>query len=103
MKQNYQDETQKSANQQPRRLSIRRPSYKREVLDNERFTDILLKPVLKEKVEPLTAEKETGQLTKVKNEQKWFHCKRKTYQIIFCVTNIDFEAMRLKKKYKAYN
>lgn len=61
-----QDEKLADAKLQPRRLSIRRPSYKREVVDVEHFTDILLKPVVKEKVEPQSANKDFGKLTKVK-------------------------------------
>lgn len=55
--------------EQPRRLSLRRPSnVKREVVESERFQDICLKPVLKEKEEPQHADKDSSKLTKVKSE-----------------------------------
>lgn len=67
-KQNQDEQKLAEAQTQPRRLSLRRPSYKRENVEVEHFTDILLKPVLKEKVEPQIADKDFGQLTKVNPE-----------------------------------
>lgn len=50
---------------QPRRLSLRRPSFKREVVANESFIDIQLKPVTKDKATPQNAEQKESSLTKV--------------------------------------
>lgn len=50
---------------QPRRLSLRRPSFKREIIENESFIDIRLKPVARDKATPQNAEQKQSQLTKV--------------------------------------
>lgn len=50
---------------QPRRLSLRRPSFKREIIANESFIDIQLKPVTKDKATPQKAEQKESSLTKV--------------------------------------
>lgn len=50
---------------QPRRLSLRRPSFKREVVANESFIDIQLKPVTKDKATPQNAQQIESNLTKV--------------------------------------
>lgn len=62
---NNQDNTDTAPTDQPRRLSLRRPSFKREVIANESFIDIQLKPVTKDKAKPQQAEQSEGQLTKV--------------------------------------
>lgn len=54
---------------QPRRLSLRRPSFKREVIQNESFIDIQLKPVAKDKAQPQNAQQNEGSLTKVKRDR----------------------------------
>lgn len=53
---------------QPRRLSLRRPSFKREVVENESFIDIQLKPVTKDKATPQKAQQVESNLTKVNSE-----------------------------------
>lgn len=50
----------------PNKLAKRRPSYfNREVVKDESFIDIQLKPVAKEKKQPQNAEKTDSQYTKV--------------------------------------
>lgn len=52
--------------EQPRRLSLRRPSYKQvELIQNESFMDVQLKPMTKDKVSPQTAQQSESSLTKV--------------------------------------
>lgn len=62
-----QDTKEKEAPiEQPRRLSLRRPSFKQvELIQNESFIDIQLKPVTKDKVSPQKAQQSESQLTKV--------------------------------------
>lgn len=62
---NHTQATEEAPIDQPRRLSLRRPSFKREVIANESFIDIQLKPVTKDKATPQKAEQKESSLTKV--------------------------------------
>lgn len=53
------------AETKPSKLNLRRPSFKREIIADESFIDIQLKPVVKPKVEPQNAEEQASQLVKV--------------------------------------
>lgn len=65
MRKLIEKDDQAESGPQPRRLSIRRPSFKREVIENESFIDIQLKPVVKGSKEAQNAEESEGHLTKV--------------------------------------
>lgn len=85
---------------QPRRLSLRRPSFKeREIVANESFIDIQLKPVTKDKATPQNAQQTESNLTKVTQNRAnflfaWLSSHRLCRRIFFLCyqyTSIHFQ------------
>lgn len=88
--------------EQPRRLSLRRPSYKQvEVIQNESFINIQLKPVTKEKVSPQTAQQSESRLTKV-NDGASSQCQQQTHAVYHSHTLSLFISLSLSLSVSLY-